>query len=99
MWPAKHSRKGQVGQREARDDEECKVVNVLMRAQNKRCRDCQCEVKPGFVGTPAERESHQDQQQDENDERHDLATAGNRFEDVAQRVDRGVGINELVGIR
>ena len=69
-----------------------------MRAQHKRCRDCQREVKPGFVGTPAERESHQDQQQDENDERHNFATAGNRFEDVAQRIDRGVGVNELVGI-
>ena len=96
--PAEHSGQGEVGHRKTGDHQQSQVVNVLMRTENKRCRDGKREVEAWLVGTPAQREGHQGQEQDEDDERHNLAASGDRLEDVAQRVHGGVGVYELIGI-
>ena len=69
-----------------------------MGTQNERRRNREREIQARFVGTPAERKRYQGQKQDEDHEGDELPPARHRLEDVAQRIDGWIGVNELIGV-
>ena len=66
-----------------------------MWAQDQRSRDRQGEIESRLVWPPAQRESHQSQEQDENGQRQALAAARHSLEHVAERVDSGIRVDDL----
>ncbi len=73
-------------------------MHVLVGAQHKGSRDRQSEVEAGFVRPPAEGQGDQRKQKHENGEGNDLAAPWNGLQDVAQRIDRWVGVDELTRV-
>src|SRR5207245_10798227 len=93
--PSQVASERKVGESESRNDQKRQVVHVLMWAQDQRSRDRQGEIESRLVWPPAQRESHQSQEQDENGQRQALAAARHSLEHVAERVDSGIRVDDL----